>query len=93
MNKEKIDNIAEIFKAMSHPTRLMIVCGLIVKNECNVTTMVEKLNLPQPTISQHLNILKHAGIIEGFRDGNQVCYKVVNEDVKTVIKALELCKE
>jgi ArsR family transcriptional regulator len=43
--------------------------------------MVEKLGASQPTVSQHINSLKNAGIIEGFRKGNQICYKVINEDI------------
>ena len=82
------EQLSEIFKALSHPVRVNIVYGLIEKNECNVTTMVEKLNLPQPTVSHHLNILKNAGIIEGVRDGNQICYRVVNDTVKLLYRSL-----
>ena len=82
------EQLSEIFKALSHPVRVNIVYGLIEKNECNVTTMAEKLSLPQPTISHHLNILKNAGIIEGTRDGNQICYRVVNSTVKLLYRSL-----
>lgn len=82
------DEISEIFKALSHPTRAKIVAGLILKNECNVSKMVQGLEIPQPTVSQHLNILKAAGIIEGFRKGNQICYKVVNDRVRRIYEAI-----
>ena len=88
--KSKCEEMAEIFKALSHPIRLKIVCGLIQKKECNVTKMVIHLNMPQPNVSQHINILKNADIIEGYRNGNDICYKVVNEDVEKMIQALEL---
>lgn len=84
-----MDKISEIFKALAHPIRLKIVCGLIKKEECNVSIMVEKLEIPQPTVSQHLNILKNAGVITGYKKGTQVCYKVTNEVVKKIIKTLE----
>ena len=89
-----MEKFAEIFKALAHPIRLKIVCGLIKKEECNVSIMVEKLGLPQPTVSQHLTILKSAGIIEGYRKGTQICYKVTNETTKKLIKVLgdELCE-
>lgn len=89
MIKDRDEETSELFKALSHPIRLKIVCGLIKKNECNVSKMVEQLNLPQPLISQHLTILKNAGIIQGYRDGNQICYKVINDEVRQIIKALE----
>ncbi len=88
--KSKIEEAAEIFKALSHPTRLTIVCGLINSEECNVSKMVKKLGLLQPNISQHLSILKSAGIIDGYRKGSQVCYKVVNKSIIKLIKDLNL---
>ena len=83
------EKLAEIFKALSHPVRVKIVGGLIQKAECNVSKMVENLNIPQPTVSQHLNVLKSAGIIEGFRNGNQICYKVTNQTAKNIFAALK----
>jgi ArsR family transcriptional regulator len=89
MEKAELENLSEIFKALAHPLRVQIVMGLIQKHECNVSTMVEKLGVPQPTVSQHLNILKSHGVIEGFRNGNQICYKVTNEQVKKLFSSLE----
>ncbi len=88
--KDDIDITADIFKALSSTTRLKIVIGLLEKNECNVNKMAEGLNLPQPNISQHLSILKNAGIIEGYRKGNQICYKVVDEKTVNIIKSLSI---
>lgn len=87
----KIDTekTAEIFKALSSETRLKIVFGLIAKNECNVSKMAEGLNIAQPNVSQHLSVLKNAGIIEGYRKGNQICYKVTNELVAKIVKNME----
>ena len=81
---------SHIFKALSHPLRLQIACGLLMKDECNVSKMVEKLGVSQPTVSQHLNILKNAGIIQNQRKGTQICYRVINEKVKSIIKSMEI---
>lgn len=75
---------SDILKAIAHPVRLCIVRGLI-NNQCNVTKMQECLNLPQSTVSQHLGKLKAAGIIEGERNGLEICYKVVNQQVKDIV--------
>lgn len=76
---------SEILKAISHPVRLCIVKGLM-ENQCNVTKMQECLDLPQSTVSQHLAKLKAAGIIQGERNGLEICYRVVNEeDRKSVV--------
>jgi ArsR family transcriptional regulator len=82
--KDKFLKTAELFKALGHPIRLRIVEGLL-KGECNVSHMVSCLNIPQATVSQHLNVLKASGIIEGERKGTQVCYKVINEKVEKLI--------
>lgn len=81
-----VEKKADIFKALSSPTRLKIVFGLIEKHECNVNKMAECLGISQPNVSQHLTILKNAGIIEGYRKGNQICYKVINEFVIKIVK-------
>lgn len=78
---------SELLKALAHPVRLCIVRGLI-NQQCNVSKMQECLNLPQSTVSQHLAKLKSAGIIEGERNGLEVCYKVVNQQVIDIIELL-----
>ncbi len=83
--KRNFDQLAECMKALGHPIRLQIVEGLI-KDECNVSEIQHKLKLPQSTISQHLRILKNADIITNRREGNKVCYKVLDHWVKEIIK-------
>jgi ArsR family transcriptional regulator, arsenate/arsenite/antimonite-responsive transcriptional repressor len=80
-----IDDIANKLKALGHPVRLKIVKGL-VKDGCNVNKIVKGLGLPQSTVSQHLAILKNAGIIKGVRSGVKICYKVADEFTRTVLK-------
>ncbi|KYH33994.1 HTH-type transcriptional repressor SmtB [Clostridium tepidiprofundi DSM 19306] len=83
--KDKLRNTSEILKAIGHPTRLCIVCKLM-QRELNVSEMQECLVMPQSTVSQHLSILKSRGIIEGRRNGSEVIYSLVNEEVKDVVK-------
>ncbi len=78
---------AEKLKVISHPHRLCIIKGLMETN-CNVTKIQECLKLPQSTVSQHLSRLKSAGIIEGKRNGLEICYKVVDPDAMEIVKTL-----
>lgn len=87
MNDEMIRK-ADILKAIAHPVRLCIVRGLLENSERKVTDMQQCLEVPQSTISQHLTRLKAAGIVEGKRNGVEIYYYLVNEDVKNVIRAL-----
>lgn len=71
-------------RAIAHPARLQMLKGLL-RDECNVSRIQKRLGLPQSTISQHLAVLKNQGIIKGRRDGNRVCYQVVDAFVKKVL--------
>lgn len=84
---EEVEDLAELLKAISHPVRLCIVRGLL-EHSCNVSRIQECLSLPQPTISKHVGILKAKGIIKGYRNGPEVIYKLVNEDVKKIVAVL-----
>jgi len=88
--KKSIDfeEISNLLKPLSHPHRLEIVIGLY-HDECNVSRCQKRMNLPQSTISQHLRILKDAGIVKAHREGNKVCYTVVNDFIKKIIKIIE----
>ena len=78
---------ARLLKALGHPIRYCIVEGLLT-GEQNVLTMVNCVGVPQPTVSQHLNILKAAGIIKGERHGNQISYSVCCDEAEQIIKSL-----
>ena len=79
---------AEILKVLGHPIRIKIVDGLCA-HECNVKHIWECLGLPQATVSQHLALLKHKGIIEGKREGVEVHYSVISPLAKKLISLLD----
>ena len=85
-----LTNSAELLKVLAHPVRLCIVRGLLTNGGCNVTFMQTCLDMPQSTISQHLQKLRSVGIIEGERNGLEINYRVVNNKVEKIIKALEI---
>lgn len=82
----KYTEMAELLKVLAHPVRLCIVRGLIENGGCNVTHMQDCLNIPQSTISQHLQKLKTAGVITGKRNGLEIKYSVCNEDIIKLVK-------
>jgi DNA-binding transcriptional ArsR family regulator len=67
---------ATVLKALADETRLRILESLLVGEKC-VTELVRELRSPQPHISHHLRILRDAGLVEGLREGKQVCYRIV----------------
>jgi DNA-binding transcriptional ArsR family regulator len=83
--KDRDERLAQIFHALGNPARLMIVKGLLKHEECNVNKMVKAMGIPQPTISQHLSVLKASGIIRGQRRGVRVCYRIADPLVKKIL--------
>lgn len=81
------DANAQLFKALSHPTRLHII-ELIKEQEPCVKVMEEITGLAQPNISQHLSLLRNLGIVKAKRDGNQVCYQISNDRIEKLLKVI-----
>lgn len=89
--QNNIEKKAIILKALGHPVRLKIVAGLISGgNNCNVSKIVEKLKIPQSTISQHLKDLKNAQILDFEKQGVKTCYFVCDEQVKEIINIMKI---
>ena len=63
-----------MFRALSSPARFRIVELLAARNECIVGDLVEALPLAQSSVSEHLTVLKDAGIVQGTVDGPNRCY-------------------
>ncbi len=68
--------LARLAKALAHPARVAILRRLLAHGECVCGEIVSGLPLAQATVSQHLKVLKEAGLIRGDIDGPRVCYCV-----------------
>lgn len=79
--------LAKYAKALSHPARVAILNLLIQKQTCICGDIVEELPLAQSTVSQHLKVLKEAGLIKGEIEGSTVCY-CIDEKEWTIAKNL-----
>lgn len=66
--------LAEVSKALGHPARIKIIRLLARRGKCLCGEIVDELPLAQSTVSQHLKILKEAGLVRGEIDGPRVCY-------------------
>ncbi len=67
---------AALAKALGHPARIGIVSMLHERQTCIGCDIVERIGLAQSTTSEHLRILKAAGIITGEIEGPRVCYSL-----------------
>jgi DNA-binding transcriptional ArsR family regulator len=72
--KEADEELAALAKAIGHPARVQIIRILVRKTNCVCGDIVDEVPLAQSTVSQHLKVLKEAGLIRGEVDGLRVCY-------------------
>jgi ArsR family transcriptional regulator len=66
--------LALLAKAIGHPARVQILRLLVRREACICGDIVDELPLAQSTVSQHLKVLKDAGLVRGEIDGPRVCY-------------------
>jgi DNA-binding transcriptional ArsR family regulator len=71
---------AEVLKTLASPRRLEIL-HVLTAGPIEVGKLAEKIGATQPNVSQHLGILRGAGLVEAVRDGREVRYGLVDPDV------------
>lgn len=87
-DKDRLETQAELFKALGHPTRLLIVEQLADGGERCVCEFVEAVGSAFPTISRHLSILKDAGVITDRREGKSIYYRLTCLCVGEMLKCM-----
>jgi ArsR family transcriptional regulator len=102
MNTEQkmtdFESLATACKALSHPARLAILQTLAHRGTCICGEIVAVMPLSQATVSQHLKILKNAGLITGEIEGQRSCYCIntstmgkLREEFGLLFGSLEKC--
>jgi DNA-binding transcriptional ArsR family regulator len=71
---------AEVLKTLASPRRLEILHKL-ANGPIEVGRLAEAIGASQPNVSQHLAVLRNAGIVEAERDGREVRYRLTDPDV------------
>lgn len=80
----RVSTIANTFRLLSDPTRLMIVCAL-AQGETNPSCLAELAGVPLPAVSQHLAKLRLAGVCQARRDGQRVWYELIDPTVRALV--------
>jgi ArsR family transcriptional regulator, arsenate/arsenite/antimonite-responsive transcriptional repressor len=68
------EELARFARALAHPARVKILRFLLEREECMAGAISEVVPLAQSTVSQHLKVLREAGLIRGEVDGARICY-------------------
>jgi len=80
--------VANIFKALAHPARMQIM-KLLKNGPLCVCDIINNLQSEQSNTSQHLNVLKSAGLVESRKEGLSVIYNVRSQEIYGAIDTVE----
>ena len=88
--QESDQHLARLFRALGHPARLGILRLLAQRGTCICGEIVDELPLAQATVSQHLKVLKEAGLITGQVEGTAVCYCIALGAISSLLNEFSL---
>lgn len=74
----------ELLRALASPLRIAIVTELGGAARC-VHELVDALGVPQPLVSQHLRVLRAAGVVRGARRGREIEYSLTDEHIAHIV--------
>ncbi len=82
---QRYEAAGDLFKALSSPVRLAIV-DLLATEPRYVHQLVELTGLTQPHVSQHLRVLRHAGVVRGVRRHREIAYGLRDEHIAHIVR-------
>ncbi|QNJ97683.1 ArsR/SmtB family transcription factor [Constantimarinum furrinae] len=74
--------LSEFAKVLAHPARISILQYISRQENCICGDIVDEIGLSQPTISQHLQVIRKAGLLKGTFEGKSICYCLNMEKFK-----------
>jgi DNA-binding transcriptional ArsR family regulator len=84
---EQARKASELLKALSHETRLLILC-LLSEGERSVSDLEQTLSMPQAAVSQQLARLRFDRLVNTRRDGRTIYYSIANTEISGIIEEL-----
>ncbi|MCT1478473.1 helix-turn-helix transcriptional regulator [Microbacterium sp. p3-SID336] len=84
LTNNEAEQLAEIMQALASPLRLRILSSLRTRQR-TVTELSELLNAGQTTVSNHLRLLRHLGLVNGDRHGRHVHYTLFDEHINELL--------
>ena len=83
-----IRRAASIFKVLSHPSRLTIVCKLVGNQGMTQKELIEELGWPQSSMARHIGQLRDGGLIEATRQGTEIRLELAGDVTKNLMSAM-----
>ncbi len=81
LRPEALELVATRFRLLGDPSRLRLL-NLLMRGESSVQDLVAASGLTQTNVSRHLGLLRHDGIVERNRHGNQALYRIMDPDIE-----------
>jgi len=91
LDVDKLENAANMLKAIAHPMRIAILKNLEGGKKMTVTEIHEMLGIEQSTTSHHLGILKDKGVLCSRREGKNTFYYLKNDILSQLVDCLNRC--
>jgi len=90
LTKSDAEELASLFKALADPVRLRVLSFIASQPDAEacVCHVIDPVGLSQPTVSHHLKLLHHAGLLEREKRGPWVYYRVVTDRLDAIRSAL-----
>jgi ArsR family transcriptional regulator len=83
----RFDEAAGLLKALGHPFRLRLVCGL-VRERSSLSRIAGNLGAPMSTVALHLGVLRRAGVLTEERNGAEILFRVGDARAQLILGAL-----
>ena len=89
---EPVPRHVEAFKALAHPSRLQVFFFLVrARHEMSVGEIQAAVEIPGPTLSHHLDVLRRAGLLESRKEERYIYYSVQRDAVMQIVRLLTAC--
>lgn len=88
---EALNKAANMLKAVAHPVRIEMITLLVEHGQLAVKELTSRLGISQSMTSQHLIILKNAGVVMSIKQANICYYSVQNKNVLKLLQCVENC--
>jgi DNA-binding transcriptional ArsR family regulator len=86
--EERATEVAVTLGALANEKRLMILCELVERGECNVGALSEAVGLSQSALSQHLARMRDEGIVTFRREAQTLWYRVADDRIERLLAVL-----
>lgn len=86
--QEQATEAAKVLRILAHPERLMVLCQLR-DGEKNVSQMLQNSTLSQSAFSQHLTVLRQAGLVATRKESQSVYYRIGDSRVEGLVNAIQ----